>query len=148
MNAEAEMNLDGAGSGGRAFGEVIPTPQALEQYNEAVPGLADRIIELMEEEGRHRRDMEVFRERHDSKVELRGQTFAVAISLLSFVAAVMLATLERSLFDLSLLVTAVSGLSGLFLWTRSRSTRRPLNHPSGGAKGSDERWGAAPVFRK
>lgn len=111
------------------FAGPLPPPQVLEGYNQAVPGLADRIVTMTEDEGRHRREMERGRQQHDSKVELRGQIFGFSIAIFSFVIAGVLIALERPLYGLIPLVAAVGGLSGLFVWAKSRPTPRAVEPP-------------------
>lgn len=109
--------------------ELLPLPQVLEGYNRAVPRLAARIVRMVEDEGRHRREMERFGQQHDSKVELRGHIFGFSIAIFSFVVAGILIALERPLYGLIPLVAAVGGLPGLFVWATSRSTPRAVEPP-------------------
>jgi len=114
------------------FAGPLPPPQVLEGYNQAVPGLADRIVTMAEDEGRHRREKERRHQEHDSKVELRGQIFGFSIAICSFVIAGILIALDRPLYGLIPLVTAVGGLSGLFVWAKSKSAPRTVEPPKRG----------------
>jgi len=41
-----------------SFSGPLPPPQILEHYEKIIPGLANRIVNMAEEQGRHRRKME------------------------------------------------------------------------------------------
>lgn len=132
MTAVTEKTLVDAGPAGRYFAEPIPAPRVLQEYNLAEPRPTGRIIELIEDEARHRREMDRARQQHDSKVELRGQTFGFAIAILSLVIAGILIGLGMPLYGLIPLVPAVGGLSRLFVWTKSRSTPKVAEPPKRG----------------
>ncbi|MCP5112171.1 MAG: DUF2335 domain-containing protein [bacterium] len=71
----------------------LPPPAQLAEYNEVLPGLAERIVTLTEEEARHRRSLEqkaleaTSRNSENRDVEAkRGQVFAFTIAM-SFILA-------------------------------------------------------------
>ena len=102
------------------FSGPLPPPQVLEGYERTLPGLADRITTMAEQTAQHRRDMERKREDRDTKVELRGQVFGFVIALSSFTAGAVLIAIGRPVYGMTALLAAVAGLSGLFIWSRSK----------------------------
>ena len=101
----------------------------LKGYDEALPGLADRIVTMAEDEARHRREVELEGLKRDAKLETRGQVFGFTIALFSFSIAGLLIGLERPLYGMGTVVAAVGGLSGLFVWSRSRPGPKPVMPP-------------------
>ena len=119
------------------FEGPIPPPQVLKGYEEALPGLADRIVTMAEEEARHRRAIEFKRETREGKLETRGQMFGFAVAIFSFSVAGILIAFERPLAGMSTVIAAVGGLSGLFIWSRSRSRTKPPEPPE---RSRGRRW--------
>ncbi len=107
----------------------------LAHYDQTLPGLADRIVTMAEEQSRHRREMEREQSRHDSRLESRGQMFGFSIALFSFAAAGALIALDKTLYGMSAVVAAAAGLSGLFVWSRSRSGQQGSAPPERGEDG-------------
>ena len=42
----------------RAYSGPLPSPEALEKYNQVLPGAAERILAMAENQGKHRQDIE------------------------------------------------------------------------------------------
>ena len=80
-----------------SYSGPLPPPAQLEQYNQIVPGAAERLLAMVEREQRHRHSVEraaveVERE-HFVGIPKRGQTLAVALALVCLaVAAGLFAT--------------------------------------------------------
>jgi len=55
----------------------LPMPQQLRQYDDIVPGAAERIIRMAEGQGAHRQRLEV----QDQRLQGRGLTFAFIIAM-------------------------------------------------------------------
>ena len=102
------------------FAGPLPPPQVIQGYDQALPGLADRVVTMAEEEARHRREIERERLKRDSKLELRGQVFGFSIAIISFVVAGILIAMDRPLYGMATVVAAAAGLSGLFVWSRNK----------------------------
>lgn len=69
-----------------------PPPQLLKEYNEAIPGLANRLIEIVEKESAHRQGIENaqlqadIQDRRDGReIERRGQNFGFWIGTIAIV---------------------------------------------------------------
>ena len=97
----------------------------------AFPRLADRIVRMAEEEARHRREGD----QHDRKLGARGQSYGFVIVLFSFAVAGVLVDFDRSLYGMGAVIAAVGGLSGLFVWSRSKSAKEGPGLPERGKGG-------------
>ena len=62
------------------FQEPTPLPIVLRGYEDVLPGGAERIVTMVEEEARHRREIEHQRLMLDSKLEFRCQLFSFSIA--------------------------------------------------------------------
>lgn len=63
------------------FSGPIPPPERLSQYNQIVPGSANRIIQMAETQAEHRRQLEDRTFRGQIRQSRRGQWMALVISL-------------------------------------------------------------------
>jgi uncharacterized membrane protein len=95
-----------------SFSGPLPHPQVLVQYNEAVPDGAERVFRLTENQAQHRQALEV-----------RAQTFAFLLSLISLLGGIGLMALGNSVEGLVALIAAITGLGGAFV-VRSVLTQR------------------------
>jgi uncharacterized membrane protein len=96
------------------FRGALPHPQLLKQYDEVVPGAAERIVGLAERQVHHRQSMEG-----------RSQTFTFSLALITVLGGIVLIALGRAAQGLVPLVAAVAGLGGLFVYREVRSHRDP-----------------------
>lgn len=96
------------------FRGSIPHPQLLKQYDQVVPGAAERIVGLAEGQVHHRQSMEV-----------RSQTFTFSLALITVLGGIVLIALGKAAQGLVPLVAAVAGLGGLFVYREVRSHRDP-----------------------
>lgn len=69
----------------------IPPPAVLEKMNEVIPGSAERILRMAEEQAAHRRSLETLAVSAQLKQGARGQLFALALGLAALISAVTLA---------------------------------------------------------
>ncbi len=71
----------------QSFSGPLPPPQVLQQYNDAHPGLADRIVTMAENEQTHRHGIENTALTGSINAEKRGQNYALAICTLVVLAS-------------------------------------------------------------
>jgi len=112
-----------------AYSGPIPDPASLAQYEKITPGLADRIVQMAEKEGEHRRHLEVFGQnanitllqRRDREARV-GQIFAFIISMTTIVTGGYVALNGH---DVSGTFISLSGLCGIvtaFIYGRKSET--------------------------
>ena len=73
------------------FTGPLPPPQALAQYNEIIPGLAERIVAMAEEEAKHRRSIEHKVVDNTFQEGKRGQHYGLAIGIVAILAGAVVA---------------------------------------------------------
>jgi len=93
----------------------LPPPHMLRQYEETLPGAADRIFTLMEEQTHHRLGLEDRQQIADISTERRSQLIGAAISLMSIAAAFFLIYQGKSIPGTTVFITTCASLIGLFI---------------------------------
>lgn len=103
----------------------IPPPAMLEQYNKIVPGAAERILRMAEDQSSHRRTLEKKAIDTDSRNSILGIMSALVITMSSFGLAAYAIKMGQS--DAGKFIGGASFLSlvGAFIYgTRSRRIER------------------------
>lgn len=93
----------------------------LADYNDVLPGLANRIVTMAESDQTHAQSMD----RRDSLLRFTGQFSALAIALAGLVIGAILISGGHSVAGLATLLTALAPIVGAFLYrqvTASKST--------------------------
>lgn len=107
------------------FSGPLPPPEMLARYEEIVPGVAERIVVVVEEQHRHRMDVEIgwlnFA-RDALRVEAIGQYSALVIAVGSAVAAIVTAITDPSWVVVPIGVPA-------FAWTALWALRGIVRQP-------------------
>lgn len=88
----------------------LPSPDALERFNQVIPGGAERIFQMAEEEGKHRRKMEGRWSLTEAFLRIGGLLFAGIIALTGISAGVFLIYYERPLGAVAPFLLAVGSL--------------------------------------
>lgn len=92
----------------------------LKEYEETLPGAAERIFEMAETEASHRHRQQDFELRSDANLEARGQIFGFVLGAVALIGGVILIALDKTILGTAAVIGAVAGLSGLFVWARGR----------------------------
>lgn len=100
------------------FSGPIPPPSLMRGYEEVVPGSAERILKMAEEQSAHRRKMEGIVVPHQLKESRRGQTIAFVLALLGFATTVGLAYLGATAVAGIMAGTTIVGLVYVFVQNR------------------------------
>lgn len=99
-----------------SYSGPLPHPQMLLDYDDILPGGAERIFTQFEEQGRHRRKQEDRLVKSQTKESNRGQimafTLAIIFALLSFIAAIYGHTWYASIVGGSTLISLVVAFLG------------------------------------
>lgn len=69
----------------------LPPPNQLAQFNEVVPGLAERIVQMAEAEGAHSREVQMRAVRATVRLQHLGQAFAFLLASGAMASSVYLA---------------------------------------------------------
>jgi uncharacterized membrane protein len=106
------------------FAGPLPSPEALADYNRALPGLGERIVSNWEEETRHRRGIERRVVESGIRNQSRGQLIAASIAIIVALGGIGLIAGGHSTAGLVALLPNVVALVGLFIYNgvKSRSS--------------------------
>lgn len=101
----------------------IPDPMTLEGYNNIVPGAADRIIKMAEEQSSHRRALELVAIKSRSRDSLLGIIFGFLLALATIFAGTYV-ILEGFIWGGTILGSAgLVGLVSVFIYGTSSSRK-------------------------
>jgi len=107
----------------------LPHPDHLAQFEQILPGLADRIVAMSEKGLAHRQDMEAQIVRSSLRKEAVGQWFAFLVALAALGTGTYLISVGRSLEGMGTTLAALAGLIGVFIYGKRRGRRaRPDHH--------------------
>lgn len=102
----------------------LPPPSMLRGYEEVLPGAADRIFTLMEQQSIHRHDLETKMLDSDVRSRDRGQVFAFVLCFIVIVGGFVAILAGQELTGMAAILTAVAGVAATFLVTRRRQQRQ------------------------
>ena len=112
------------------FSGPLPLPDHLREYENILPGSADRVIKMAEDQAQHRRRLEESVINSNTKLEARGQILGFVIAMTALLGGGYIIASGQSFWGAAVVITAVTGLSGLFVW-KSRERKRELNEQKG-----------------
>lgn len=107
----------------QSFAGPIPPPQVLEAYERTLPGSADRILKMAEEQSQHRQRLEQQVVAKNLTAQARGQHYAFGLSALLFGGSIYLLANGIQIGGLSTLVLAVAGIVSTFIYGRSKQEK-------------------------
>jgi uncharacterized membrane protein len=102
----------------------LPPPSMLKGYEDVLPGAADRIFTLMEQQSAHRQELERTTLDRNSRARDRGQLFAFILCALVIVGGFVAIYLGQSLVGMAAIIIAVGGVAATFLTTRQRQQQQ------------------------
>lgn len=105
------------------FSGPLPSPEALAKYNQTLPGAADRIISMAEEQSRHRHYMERTIVRHNGAKSYIGMFFGTVIALAAICGGIYLVSIGYEAWGLAPVITALAGLVGVFVYGKVSQTK-------------------------
>ena len=100
------------------FSGPIPPPSILEGYNQIIPGAAERIIAMAEQETSHRQDMEQTIVINEYREARRGQIFAVVIGSLAIISGAIISVQGAQWAGIAIGGGGVIGLVSVFILGR------------------------------
>lgn len=111
------------------FTGPIPPPVIMAEYEKTLPGSAERILTMAERQARHREALEARIVDSNCRAQTRGQWLGFFVALPIVVGGVGLVAMGRSLEGLSMVLTSLGGLVGIFIvgrWRQERERREKL----------------------
>jgi uncharacterized membrane protein len=98
----------------------LPPPAALEQFERASPGAADRILNMAEREEAHRQDLERKMVSSEIKARNRGQLLGFLIAAITLIGGIWLVYEGKDWPGLVAILTPLIGLVGIFVYTQGK----------------------------
>lgn len=105
------------------FEGPLPHPSILKGYEEVLPGAADRIITMAEEQAGHRHDLEAKVIRFDELKSVVGLVFAFLIVIAAFAVGAYTALNGAPLFGGVISLAGLASVVGPFIYQRQREGR-------------------------
>ena len=99
-----------------SFQGPLPPPQILQQYDEIVPGAAERIICQFENQVKHRQELENKVITSDVRQSYIGSVLGFIIAISAIGAGTVLAYIGQPTEGLAALLTPLAGLIGVYVW--------------------------------
>ena len=113
---------------GSSFSGPIPPPNIIKGYEEILPGSADRIIAMAENQSKHRQKMEEIKFRSESRDGLLGIIFAFVLGISCIIVAAIIVILvpksAGAIFGSLLGITGIGSIIATFI----TSTHSHSNH--------------------
>jgi uncharacterized membrane protein len=95
----------------------------LAKYNEVLPGLAERIVTLTEQQSAHRQALEVAVTRGNIAAQGRGQWFALVTVLAGMASGVWLVTADKTTAGFTAMLAPLGIVAAGFFVTRAQQAR-------------------------
>jgi uncharacterized membrane protein len=118
--AQGEQQGDAQGMIMGRWSGPLPPPAALEQFERASPGAADRILTMAEQEEKHRHELERMMVSSEIKARNRGQALGFAIAAITLIGGIWLVYSGKDWPGLVAILTPLVGLVGLFVYTQNQ----------------------------
>lgn len=108
----------------------LPPPQAIQKFEEILPGAANRILEMTEKQSAHRIDMEKKVVERGSIHSLLGMIFGFIISVIAIVGGIYLIINDYVWPGVAMITLDLVGLASIFVYgSHSRRTERQQKYP-------------------
>lgn len=98
-----------------AFAGPLPPPNILEQYNKVIPSAAERIFQMAEKEGEHRRYIEKKLVDSQANQVNRGATFGFMLGVLALLGGFVLAYFDKSLVGIAAILGGLGAIITAFI---------------------------------
>lgn len=109
----------------QAFSGPLPPPEILQKFDEIVPGAAERIIKMAEDQSAHRRELERRVIISDVNRSKWGQILGFIIAVVGLVVSAVIAIYGSAITGGILGVGTLASLVGVFMYgSKTRSEER------------------------
>lgn len=126
-----ERSIEGKEPGARGiiaaqqtvFAGPLPHPSILKGYEEVLPGAADRIITMAEQQSHHRQQLESKVIRFDELKSVLGLVFAFLIVIAAFIVGAYTALNGKPLFGGVISLAGLAAVVGPFIYQRRQQSQ-------------------------
>jgi uncharacterized membrane protein len=101
-----------------AFSGPLPPPDALERYNQIVPGAAERIIAMAEDQHTHRQGLERHVIHSNVDAQRLGTILGFIVAMTVVIGGMYLVHEGKSVEGMAAILTALASLVGVFLYSK------------------------------
>lgn len=101
----------------------LPPPKELQEYEQIVPGITDRLMASLEKQQNHRMELEKTVIKTDALRSLRGQVFAFILAAIAIIGGIVLLLKGLNIAGLSVLVGTTTTLSGAFIYGKRQNRK-------------------------
>jgi uncharacterized membrane protein len=106
-----------------SFSGPLPPPEILEKYNQALPGLAERIISMAEKQANHRQGIERTVIESNAFVQKVGPFLGFIIAMTAVVGGIFLILKGKDGYGLAAIITALASLAGVFIYGKKQQRK-------------------------
>lgn len=100
-----------------AYSGPLPPPELFVQYEQVLPGAADRILAMVEKQSQHRQTKELIQVKSESRDSLLGIICALIIGLSVIAGGVCIAIIGKQPWPgMAFGATSIAGLVGVFIY--------------------------------
>jgi uncharacterized membrane protein len=100
------------------FSGPLPPPEALERYNQTLPGAAERIIAMAESQHDHRQHLEKHVVQSNIKAQRLGTILGFIVSMTVILGGMWLLHEGKDTAGLATVLTALGALVGVFIYSK------------------------------
>ena len=108
----------------QSYSGPIPPPQILEEFERIIPGAAERILHMAEENGKHQREMERSALNMVADTTRRGQRYGLLIGLTAFITCIIALWLGSEETAMTIGGVTIVGLVAVFVTSRSSNNNQ------------------------
>jgi uncharacterized membrane protein len=108
----------------RTFSGPLPPPETLGQYNEVVPGAAERIVTLAERQASHRQELERAVVMSGVKNERFGQILAGVIAMTGIIVGGVLVYFDKSVAGFAAMLAPLATMTAAFFYGKRQQQKR------------------------
>jgi uncharacterized membrane protein len=108
----------------RTFSGPLPPPEELAKYERILPGAADRIIRMAEQQGTHRQDLESVALGANVTTQKWGLACAFVIAMSAIWGGVWISLKGMSGAGLTAIIGALAALVGVFVYGKSEQRKQ------------------------
>lgn len=105
------------------FSGPLPPPDALERYNQILPGAAERIITMAESQHTHRQGLEKHVIHSNVAAQRLGTILGFIVAMTVVIGGMYLVHEGKSTAGLAAILTALASLVGVFLYSKREQQR-------------------------
>jgi uncharacterized membrane protein len=99
----------------------LPSPEIIAEYDRILPGAADRIIRMAENEQTHTHEMHIRSGTHRFVITVLGQVFGFCIGISGVCGGVYLVAHDKSLAGFGVFFASLGAIVGAFLYGKKRA---------------------------